>query len=78
MNLLPICRNSCRVPKTYFECSGVKSLVREQTRRCLSLFRAVGDFCNLYFTTVCVARHCKFLLFFELKIQITWPDITEF
>ena len=44
-----------------------------------SLFRAVGELRNPYFETVCrcvcVARHCKFLLFIELKIQLTCPSI---
>ena len=41
----------------------------------LALFRAVGELCNPYFGTVCVARRCKFFLFIEFKIQITWPGI---
>ena len=57
-------------PTFMFECSDIESLVMEQTRRWLPLFRAVGELCNSYFVTVCVASRCKFLFFIELKIQL--------
>ena len=57
-------------PTFMFECSDVESLVMEQTRRWFPLFRAVGELCNSYFATVCVASRCKFLFFIELIIQL--------
>ena len=56
-------------PTSNFEWSNVESLVMEQTKRWLPLFRAVEELCNPSFATVGFAKPGTFLLLIKLKIQ---------